>query len=1079
MTTGDLSGTSYPLSAAQRQVWLDMQLRGDATAWNIGEYIIIEGAISWSLFKSALEVVISRTTALRLVFDLTALSAVQRITSEVCTEAQFLSFKSERDPAAAAAAWMQAAYARPFAGGRPWTRFALLEIADDRFYFFAGYSHLAVDAFGMAYVAHALARTYTQLAAGAPPTLLEDERDYRAFLSDDAAFQDSEPYFQERQFWSSQYSTPAPIVSASQRDSGAAAAVDIGREVHRWDAEATRLLEEIATRNGIRLHYCFGALAAIYLSRVTGASDIPIGFAVHGRERRFSRLIAMCANVIPARVSLDLEMPLDTAVVRLASQLADAVANGRYRGLSGDRRVRLTKSPPFSLIANVIRLKYELRFGAARSVYSRYLSSGPVDDLTFIFRDGNHASRDVADVIAYGNRSLYGAGDLQQHLTCLRTLIVHSHECGGTPLAELQLQTATEAAGRRQSLTGAVVPAADRLLHEAIQRACASNPRAIALHESGGDISYGELDALATRVANTLLACGIQPEAVVGVHVPRSSLLVIAMLGIFKAGAVYLPLDPQQPAARNAAVLRNAAAPCLLFSSKRSGQLPDYAGSQVDLERVLSSTVEAPHGRRSVPQSPQRLSYIITTSGSSGKPKAVMVSHAAALNHVRWLQSLCPLSTDDRIAFKTTVCFDASFNEVLWPLLGGAQIVILPDDGPLDPASLVELITRRAVTILQLVPSLLERLLAEPAFSLCTTLRVVVSAGEALPGATASQLLQRLPGVRLLNLYGPTEAAVDATSFECRPEQAYARVPIGRPIANTRVYVLDSALQLVPPGTIGDLWIAGSGLARGYCRAPGLTADSFRADPCASAGERMYRTGDRVRYQPDGLIDYIGRADTQVKIRGFRIELGEIEAALRANAAVREAAVLAIEYASSDVRVVAFVVPRDASAFDIGALRAALSRVLPDYMVPVSCNVLAALPRLSNGKIDSTRLKESVAPHDSPATTAEAPDAVTSLEQSLRGMWSAVLHAPDLGLHDSLFDHGGSSLHAMLIVRQISERFGVRIPVREVFDRPSVAEFSAVLRSRLDTLPAAAADGQAGRTQSTNPMITLGDFSQS
>jgi amino acid adenylation domain-containing protein len=407
--------------------------------------------------------------------------------------------------------------------------------------------------------------------------------------------------------------------------------------------------------------------------------------------------------------------------------------------------------------------------------------------------------------------------------------------------------------------------------------------------------------------------------------------MVVALLAVHKAGGAYLPLDPAYPGERLAAMLADARPKLVLVQPGRLADLPAWEGPVVALEPEAETepapTVDGGAGL-------DNLAYVIYTSGSTGSPKGVMISHRAIFNRLAWMQSELPLSAGDRVLQKTPFSFDASVWELFSPLLAGARLVLARPGGHQDAAYLVEEIARREVTVLQLVPSMLRVFLAQPGSEWLASLRRIYSGGEALPMDLVASLSGRL-GAEMHNLYGPTEAAIDATHWPCRPRDGSPLAPLGRPIANTRVYLLDGRGQPVPRGVPGELHIGGLGLARGYLGRPGLTAEKFVPDPFATAaGTRLYRTGDLCRYAQDGELEYLGRLDHQVKIRGFRIELGEIEAALRQHSGLREAVAVAWESAPDDRRLIAYVVPTEGEAPSAAELRAWLTERLPEHMIP-------------------------------------------------------------------------------------------------------------------------------------------------
>nr|AGO88310.1 Arthrofactin synthetase/syringopeptin synthetase C-related non-ribosomal peptide synthetase [Methylobacterium oryzae CBMB20] len=604
----------------------------------------------------------------------------------------------------------------------------------------------------------------------------------------------------------------------------------------------------------------------------------------------------------------------------------------------------------------------------------------------------------------------------------------------------------------------------------------ARTPEAVALVFEDQALTYGELDARANRLAHHLIARGVGPESIVGMALPRSLELVVGLLGILKAGAAYLPLDTDYPAERLAFMVEDARPVCVVSTGAVAGRLPespvlllDEPGTQ---EALAREPAYAPSDRdRTRPLAPEHPAYVIYTSGSTGRPKGVVVAHSAIVNRLDWMQAAYGLDASDRVLQKTPVSFDVSVWEFFWPLIEGARLVIARPEGHKDPDYLAALIEARQITTIHFVPSMLQVFVQGAAAARCRSLRRVICSGEALPQELATEL-RAILDVPLHNLYGPTEAAVDVTFWQCRPDETSATVPIGRPIWNTRLYVLDEGLSPRPIGAPGELYIAGSGLARGYLNRPGLSAERFVADPHGAPGSRMYRTGDLARWRADGVLEFLGRADTQVKIRGFRIEPGEIEAVLARHPDVAQVAVVAREDGPGDRRLVAYVVGRTGGAVDGSALRRHAGEHLPDYMVPSAVVVLEALPLTPNGKLDRRALP---APDGEAYTsgTYEAPRG--HVEEVLARIWSEVLRVERVGRHDNFFELGGHSLLAVRVLERM-RREGLHGDVGMLFTTPSLsalAREAGTAEAELEISPNLIPADCAAITPDLLPLVSL------
>ncbi|HEV3458220.1 MAG TPA: amino acid adenylation domain-containing protein, partial [Thermoanaerobaculia bacterium] len=614
-------------------------------------------------------------------------------------------------------------------------------------------------------------------------------------------------------------------------------------------------------------------------------------------------------------------------------------------------------------------------------------------------------------------------------------------------------------------------------LHRWIERQAALTPGATAVVGEGESLTYRDLDARANRLARRLRRMGVRVDEPVAICAERSPALVVGLLGILKAGGAYLPLDPSYPSERLAFMIEDGlgglAAPVLLAQVDLLAASVAGAGARlIDLDAAAGPAGDADGAPLDGGAGADNLAYVIYTSGSTGRPKGVMNTHRGIVNRIAWMQRAHGLTPADRVLQKTPVSFDVSVWELFWPLAVGARLVLARPGGHRDPAYLMRRIEEQGVTVLHFVPSMLHAFLAQPGLGRCRSLRRVIASGEALPAELAARFHELLGGAgettELHNLYGPTEAAVEVTAHRTLPGPARRAVPIGRPIANLGIWLLDPELQPVPLGVPGELYIGGTGLARGYLRRPGLTAERFVPHPLGRPGERLYRTGDLARFSADGEIEFLGRTDDQVKLRGFRIEPGEIEAALAGHPAVREAAVVAREERPGEVRLAAYVVPaKPGPGPEAGDLRDALRRVLPEHMVPADFTLVDALPLTPSGKLDrgalrALRPERELAPA-APAAPAGGPGGglVTELEELITGIWQDILRRGPIGLDDNLFDAGAHSLLAIQFTARVYEALALEIPLRLLFEAPTVRRLGVAIQAILIEQVAGLTDAEA------------------
>jgi amino acid adenylation domain-containing protein len=595
------------------------------------------------------------------------------------------------------------------------------------------------------------------------------------------------------------------------------------------------------------------------------------------------------------------------------------------------------------------------------------------------------------------------------------------------------------------------------------ERQADRTPQAVAVRCGSDALTYAELDERANRLAHALARSGVGPETRVAVHLERSLELMVALLGTLKAGAAYVPLDPDYPGERLANMLVDAAATVLVTSHARADSVPAPRVTVLPIGPAGHGLDDESEARPHVLVRPAALAYVIFTSGSTGRPKGAMNTHESVVNRLAWMQHMYPLDSSDNVLQKTPISFDVSVWELFWPLLEGATLVLARPGDHRDPAVLARLIAEEGITVLHFVPSMLRTFLDEPALAERTgSLRRVFCSGEALPADLVSRFHELRIAPELHNLYGPTEAAVDVTFFPCPPGTASADVmPIGRPIANATAYVLDDKLAVAPVGVEGELFLGGLPLARGYAGLPGLTAERFVANPFGQ-GDRLYRTGDLARWRVDGVLEYLGRADDQVKIRGMRIEPGEIETALRTHPDVGSAAVVAVADGTAGHRLAAYVTARTSGFPDARALREHLRASLPEHMVPTWYVPLDALPLSPSGKLDRRALPAPTREHAVENST-RVPLA-GPVEQLLAGIWREVTALPEVFADDDFFALGGHSLLAARVASRVSAKLGVKCTVHDLFEAPTVRALArrvtgAAKLTRPDGVPVVLGDG--------------------
>jgi surfactin family lipopeptide synthetase A len=619
------------------------------------------------------------------------------------------------------------------------------------------------------------------------------------------------------------------------------------------------------------------------------------------------------------------------------------------------------------------------------------------------------------------------------------------HSSSRSPLTEAEWQQIVIDWNNTQTSYGE-----ERGLHVLFAAQAAQQPDALAVvfdprtdQSLNLQLTYRELNRRANQLARRLRRLGIGTDDLVGVCLERSAEMVIALLGVLKAGGAYVPLDPTYPRDRLTTISDDARVPVILTQSWLVASLPQHTAHIICLDTAWTDLASEQDTNPASTPADDRLAYVIYTSGSTGRPKGVMNSQRGILNRLLWGQAAYQLTPSDRLLQKTPFSFDVSVGEFFWPLTTGACLVLAQPEGHKDSAYIVRTILEQQITTVHFVPSMFQIIVREPELETCRSLRRVMCSGEALPLDMQKRFWTRL-ATGIHNLYGPTEAAIEVTYWDCTAQSPYPFVPIGRPIANTQIYLLDAALQPVPIGEPGELCIGGIGLARGYFNRPDLTAERFVPHPFSSQpGARLYRTGDLARYLPDGNIEFLGRLDFQVKVRGFRIELGEIEAALRQHPVIRDAVVVAQESGSGDKRLVAYVAADLTQLLATAELRAWLGERLPEYMVPAVFVRLDHLPLTPSGKVDRKALPQPDEVQVERSASYAPPR--TPLEETLAEIWSTVLGTAPIGVHDHFLDLGGHSLLALRIILAIREQLGIELTLDHLFRLSTIETLAASL----------------------------------
>jgi amino acid adenylation domain-containing protein/non-ribosomal peptide synthase protein (TIGR01720 family) len=1037
-------------SFAQERLWFLGQLEPDSPSYVVPLLARYVGALDVGALERALQEVVRRHELLRTTFVLVdgrpLLSVHDTLTISLPVTRWPDHALAEREALALAEITRESRRPIDLAAG-PLLRARLLEIDDDDHALFLLMHHVVADAWAVGVLNRELSILYRAYLAGEPSPLPELTIQYADYAAWQRRWLQGAVLDEQIAYWRAELEgAPFSLDLPADRARPALPSHEGARRSVAFPAELSRALRELSRREGATLFMTLLAAFGVLLHRLTGQRDLLLGTPIANRTRAETEaLIGFFLNTLVLRIKPSPELTFQALLqqVKRSSLAAYAHQDMPFERLVQELGVErdLGRSPLFQVLFSLQNAPGDaLELPGLERRRIGVESSTSKFDLSLLLAEGDAG---LFGSIVYST-DLFDAATIDRWIAALRTLLEGIVASPASRIDDLPLLPEEER--RRVVLewndTAFTFPG-DSLAPALFEAQAARSPEAIALRFEESVLRYGELDAQSARLAHHLRALGAGPDVLIGICLSRSLDMVVAVLAVLRAGAAYVPLDPEYPRDRLSFMIEDCRVPLLLTETRLVERLPAHRATLLCLDALKAQLAAAPAGpidRATL--KPEHLAYVIYTSGSTGLPKGAMNTQGALRNRLLSMQEAYPLTPADRLLHKTPFSFDVSVWELLWPLTTGASLVIARPESHRDAAYLARIIGEQGITALHFVPSMLRAFLDEPDLSACRSLHRVFSGGEALSPDLVDRFFARIVGAELHNLYGPAEAAIDVTSHRCHPGAAV--VPIGRPFHNVRAYILDERRAPVPIGVRGELYLGGVQVGRGYLGRPELSAERFLPDPFSSEpGARLYRTGDLCCFLPSGEIVYLGRADQQVKLRGFRIELGEIESALRKLPAVRDAAVILREDSPGDPRLVAYVVS-DAAPVP-AELRAALGAGLPEHMIPAAFVSLPALPLSPNGKVDRAALP-------APAWIA-ATEAFTAprspIEEGVAAIFAELLSLPRVGLRDDFFERGGHSLLATRLVARLRALFRIELPLLRVFESPTVEGLAAQVQSAL------------------------------
>ena len=1035
---------AYPLSYGQQSLWFLYQLAPGSPAYTISYAGRISGDLDVTALERAAQAIVDRHAILRTTYAVHDGQPVQLIHPQRPVHIDRHDVHPDE-----LHNWIRRQANRAFdlqAG--PVFRLTLLRPTPDELVLVLAVHHIAVDFWSIDIILDQLRQLYAAEHGAEPPSICPER--YVDYAERQALMLAGAEGDRLWGYWRNQLGGELPPNLRLPVDRPRAAVQTYRGAVHRFtlDSRLATGLREVGRRARVTPYMTLFAAYATLLHRYSGQDDLLIGSPFGCRDRAgLDSLVGYLANPVVLRPDLQGDPTFTSLLGRVKETVLGALAHQDYPFALLVERLRpardLSHTPLFqvSFAWEQARRFQDSKAGstgrAALDLMTIHIGQGgaPMD---LMMQVGDTDGQFICQ-FQY-NTDLFDDATIERMAGHFETLLDGIVADPGRRLSELPLLTETERRAQAAWNDTQVCYDAPDCLHEMVAATARRSPHAIAISFADDELTYAELDRRADALAHRLQRLGVGPDSIVPVVLDRSADLVVALLGVLKAGGAFMPVDPAQAVNRIAAMMGNArGAPVCVTHRRHLERLPEFTGHQLCLD-LPENPLQEGTGAAVAATTSDSLAYVCHTSGSTGTPKGAINTHSAVRNLLLWMQATYQLTSDDRVLHHTPMTFDAAVAEIFWPLTVGARLVIAQPDGHKDPAYLVRTVIEQSITTVHFTPSTLRAFLAEPEVRNCVGLRTVTCGGEALSDELAQRFLATLDA-ELWNEYGPAETAITVTGLRCQRGATSRTVPIGRPIANTRIHLLDAHLQPVPVGVPGELFIGGVAVGRGYLNRPDATAASFIDDPFADdPGRLLYRSGDLARYLPDGNIEYLGRLDDQVQIRGVRIEPGEVEAALDQHPGVRENAVVAGDDGRGNTRLVAHIVAASQPAPTTAELRRFLLDWIPTAMVPAVFSMEEALPHTSSGKVDRRAL--AAAGEAAPVQETAFVAASTPAEKILTEIWRDVLDLERIGVHDDFFALGGSSTHSLEVAVR-AKTAGLPLRPESVFLFGTIAELAA------------------------------------
>ncbi|MCT4619882.1 MAG: amino acid adenylation domain-containing protein, partial [Marinisporobacter sp.] len=1041
----------YPLSSYQKDIWFDQCLYPELPIYNIGGYLEVEGNMEYEIFQEAVRRLIKDNESLRMSTVVIEDKPHQKINNELMYKVPFYDFSYEEQPKEYCLKWMKREFIRIFEDKERMFEFVLIKCNEEHFFVLLKTHHMIVDGWGYSVLIKQMVENYNRLLKKVP-IKNDNQCSYLDFIAQDQEYLKSNKYVKDIRFWKEKYETiPEPLFN--WRSSSNEFSISSIKSRTRTLIVKRCLYDEIvefSKEKGCSIfHFILGVLY-IYFSKLCRKDELVIGVPILNRKAKYKQTIGHFANVIPLRINASKDMSFIELMEKIKKELRacyrhqNLPAGEIYRAVYKQSKSRRNI---FEIALSYEKSDYTANFAGNNTRLTALTHQHERNKLGVFVREF-YKEDDVKIDFDYQLEIFEKILPIENVVNCFENLLSRVMENSEKSMSEIEIVLKEEKKKILYDFNNTKVEyTEDKTIKDLVEEQVEKTPDKIAVIFEHTQLSYRELNSKANELAYKLIKRGIKRNDRIAVLMDHSIELTISILAIMKAGATFVPIDVNWPDLRIKESILDIDCKIVLVNSKTAYENEDLNKFSVMVE---ANKLKGKKENLDIKLDSKELIYIIYTSGSTGKPKGVMISHKGIFNRFMWMNDYFGKDSANVVLQTTRYVYDSSVWQMFWPLVNGGKTITLPPNFLMTSENICELIKKHQVTITDFVPSVFN-VIVEQIFGgkkekeMLSSLKNVVLGGEEITPFTTHKFLEKFPEIKITNLYGPTEASIGCIYYQVKGNEG-DKIPIGKPISNMEIYIMNKYRNLVPLGIEGEIYIGGKGIGLGYINNESKSEEVFVDNPFRS-DEKMYRTGDLARWLPDGNIEFLGRIDHQVKIRGFRIEPGEIESNILKHRLVKEAVVIDRKDKGNDKYLCAYIVAE--KELDVSDLRMHLSKKLPEYMIPSYFVQLEKIPLTPNGKIDRKALPQ---PEGNISTGVKYEAPSNNIEEKLVEIWKEILGIEKIGINDSFFNVGGHSLKAATMVSKMHKEMNVEVPLREVFKLATVKKLARYIKEAKESI---------------------------